>query len=187
MRKRTKWLVAATALIAASAQAADRGEFWISPHLGLSEAKVDGRHREFGQTQKYEGWTTGISAGYRAPFGLVIELGTSATGELFFGWATGGEIRENYAAVGYDLEFAKDWHFRPKIGLTDWELQAGELEDLVDDNGELTESRDGEALYLELGIARKVSDHIAVGFMLRAADVDFGSARSASINFNWTF
>lgn len=187
MRKCTQWLVATAALIAVSAQAADHGEFRISPFLGFAQTKVDGRHAEFGQTRKYEGWTAGISAGYRTTFGLLVEAGTSASGDLFVGWATGGELRELYAAAGYDFEFAKDWHFTPKIGWTSWDLKAGELEDLVDGAGQLTRKLDGEDVYLELAIARRLGRHVDVGLSLREADVNFGSARSATFTFAWSF
>jgi hypothetical protein len=187
MRRNIKWSAAAAAFLAVSAEAADRGNFWVAPHLGFAQARVAGQNLEFGQTEKFEGWTAGISAGYRTHFGLLAELGTSASGDLFIGWATGGELRETYAAVGYDVEFARDWHFIPKVGLTDWELKAGEFEELVDEQGNLTESLDGQDVYLELGIGREFGEHMAVGFALREADVSFGRARSAAIRFTWNF
>jgi hypothetical protein len=187
MGKDINWLVVTAGLIAASANAADRGQFRVTPYLGLAHAKVDGRHLEFGQTTRYEGWTAGISASYRTSFDLVFEFGTSATGEPIFGWATGGEIRETYAAVGYDIRFADDWHFTPKIGMTSWELQAGELEDLVNESGELRDSLDGEDVYLELAIAREFNSHLSMGLSYKEANVGFGSSRSAAISLSWGF
>jgi hypothetical protein len=187
MEKSIKWLVVAAAFIAASANAADPGQFRVTPYLGFANAKVEGRHLEFGETQKYEGWTAGISAGYRTSFGLVFELGTSASGEPILGWATGGELRETYGAVGYDIRFADDWHFTPKIGMTSWKLKAGELEELVDNSGQLRDSLNGEDVYLELAIAREFNSHLSMGLSYKEANVDFGSARSAAFSLSWGF
>jgi len=185
MAKNTKWLAAAAALMAVSANAADRGQFRLTPFVGLANEKVDGSHLEFGETRKYEGWTVGISAGYRSTFGLVVEVGTSASGEPSLGWATGGELRETYGAVGYDFKLAHDWHFTPKIGVTGWKLQAGALEGLVDD-GRLRDEIDGEGVYLELAIGHEFNSHVALGCSYKELNVDFGSARSAALTFTWS-
>src|SRR5688572_19567687 len=118
MGKNIEWSVVAAAALAVSAQAAQagNGEFRISPFLGLAGTEVDGRYQEFGQAFEYDGYTVGISAAWRAPFGLVTEIGTSASGDPFFGWATGGELREVYAAVGYDFDVAENWRITPKLG-----------------------------------------------------------------------
>jgi hypothetical protein len=127
-----------------------------------------------------------LSVGYRAPFGLVAEIGTSASGEPIFGWASGGELRERYGAVGYDIGFGKGWHFVPKIGLTKWRLDAGELQDLVDESGEVQESLHGSDPYIELSLTRTFNPHVAIGFTLKEADVEFGEARSAAFRFVWS-
>jgi hypothetical protein len=190
MGKNIRWPVVAAAALAASAQAVQAGnggEFRISPFLGLAGTEVDGRYQEFGRTFEYDGYTVGISAAWRAPFGLVAEAGTSASGDPYFGWATGGELREVYAAVGYDFDVAEDWRITPKLGWTSWELKAGEIEDLVDDRGEETDSIDGEDPFVELVVARRFGEHIAIGLALRAADVEFGKSRSAAFTLSWTF
>ena len=101
MDKKTKWSGAAVvALIAGAANAGDHGEFQITPYLGHANVKVDGQYLERGSSESYTQWLVGISAGYRAPFGLVVEIGTAAAGEPILGWAVGGEVRETYGAVG---------------------------------------------------------------------------------------
>jgi hypothetical protein len=93
MDRNTKWSgVAVAALIAGAANGGDRGQFQITPYLGNARVKVDGAHREFGESQTYDQWIAGISAAYRAPFGLVFEIGRADTGEPIFGWFTGGEV-----------------------------------------------------------------------------------------------
>ena len=126
MDRKTKWSgVAVAALIAGAANGGDRGQFQITPYLGNARVRVDGAHLEFGDSQTYDQWIAGISAAYRAPFGLVVEIGTAATGEPMFGWATGGEVRETYGAVGYDFELGRGWYLAPKLGLTSWASRAG--------------------------------------------------------------
>jgi hypothetical protein len=190
MEKNIRWSVVAAAALGASAQAvqaANGGELRISPFLGLAGTEVDGRYQQFGQAFEYDGYTVGISAAYRAPFGWVAEIGTSASGDPFFGWATGGELREVYAAVGYDFDVAANWRITPKLGWTSWELKAGEIEDLVDERGEHAESIDGEDPFVELVIAREFGEHIAIGLAVRATDVEFGKSRSAAFTLSWTF
>ena len=182
-----KWSGAAAVLMAAAAHAEDKGQFQVTPYLGFSNVEVKGRHLEFGDSQGYDGWTIGLSAGYRTSFGLVAEIGTSASGDLFVGWVTGGELREDYLAAGYDLEFGDGWHFTPKAGVTRWTLKAGELEDLVDDSGELRDELDGTDLFGELGLTRDLGSHAAIGISVRGVGADFGSAVSAAFRFTWGF
>ena len=76
MDKKTKWSAATVvALIAGAANAGDRGQFQITPYLGHASVKVDGQYLERGSSESYTQWLVGISAGYRAPFGLVVEIG----------------------------------------------------------------------------------------------------------------
>jgi Outer membrane protein beta-barrel domain len=187
MKKRMMWLSAtALALMAARAGAGDNGQFRVMPSLGFAHVKVDGQHLEFGETTGYDGWAAGISAGYRAPFGLVVELGMSAYGEPIFGWATGGELRERYGAVGYDFEFGDGWHVTPKVGLTSWRLKGGELEDLIDDAGELRDELDDDDVHFELSLAKEFNPHVGIGLSFKQTNVDFGSARSVTCAFIWT-
>ncbi len=76
MDKKTKWSgVAVAALIAGAANAGDHGQFQITPYLGHAQVRVDGQYLEFGASETIDQWIAGISAGYRAPFGLVVEIG----------------------------------------------------------------------------------------------------------------
>jgi hypothetical protein len=61
---------------------------------------VDGTYLEFGDSETFDQWIAGISAGYRAPFGLVVEIGTAATGETDVRLGQGGEVRETYGRSG---------------------------------------------------------------------------------------
>lgn len=174
------------AFTAGAASAADRGEFQLTPYLGISRIKIDGRNQEFGETERFKGSNIGITAGYRAPFGLLAEIGRSASGNPLFGWLEGGEMRERYGALGFDIGFGKVWHFIPKIGVTKWQLDAAAFEDLVDDSGELTKSLEGSDPYFELTLTRSYNPHVAIGLSLRSADVEFGDARSAAFRFIWS-
>jgi hypothetical protein len=187
MDKKTKWSGAAVvALVAGAAHAGDRGQFQLTPYLGHANVNVEGRYLEFGASETYTQWLVGISAGYRAPFGLVVEIGTAAAGEPILGWAVGGEVRETYGAVGYDFELGRGWNITPKLGLTSWELQGGDLEDVVDGNGELRDAIDGDDAFLELAVTKHFSSHVGIGFSLRHAEVDFGSVSSAAFRFVWS-
>jgi len=116
----------------------------------------------------------------------VVEIGTAASGEPLFGWAVGGEVRETYGAVGYDFELGRGWNITPKLGLTNWELQSGELEDVVDGSGELQDRIDGEDAFLEIAVTKHFNSHVGIGFSLRHAEVEFGSVSSAAFRFVWS-
>lgn len=187
MDRKTKWSCAAVVvLIAGAANGGDRGQFQISPYLGNARVKVDGAHLEFGENQTYDQWIAGISAAYRAPFGLVVEIGTAATGEPMFGWATGGEVRETYGAVGYDFDLGRGWYLAPKLGLTSWRLKGGEFEDVIDGSGELRDSIDGEDAYLELSATKHFNPHVGIGISIRHAEFEFGQATSLAFKFVWS-
>lgn len=187
MDKKTKWSgVAVVALIAGAANAGDRGQFQIAPYLGHANVKVDGRYLEFGNNESFDQWLAGIAAAYRAPFGLIVEIGTAATGEPIFGWATGGEVRETYGAVGYDFELGRGWYLAPKLGLTSWRLKGGDFEDVVAGNGELRDSIDGEDAYLEVAATRYFNSHVGIGITLRHAEFEFGQATSLAFKFVWS-
>jgi len=187
MKSKTKWAgVAVVALAAGGATAGDRGQFQITPYVGHAQVRVDGKYLEFGDNETIDQWIAGISAGYRAPFGLVVEIGTAATGEPMFGWAVGREVRETYGAVGYDFELGRGWHVTPKLGLTSWHLHGGELEDVVDGSGELRDSIDGEDAYLEIAVTKHFNSHVGIGFSLRHAELEIGQLSSAAFRFVWS-
>lgn len=187
MDKKTKWSAAAVAaLIAGGANAGDRGQFQITPYVGHANVRVDGQYLEFGDRQSYSQWVAGITAGYRAPFGLVVEIGMAASGEPLFGWVVGGELRETYGAVGYDFELGRGWNITPKLGLTNWELQGGQREDVVDGSGQLQDRIDGEDAFLEIAVTRHFNSHVGIGFSLRHAEVEFGSVSSGAFRFVWS-
>ena len=187
MDKKTKWSGAAVvALIAGAANAGDRGQFQITPYLGHASVKVDGQYLERGSSESYTQWLVGISAGYRAPFGLVVEIGTAAAGEPILGWAVGGEVRETYGAVGFDFELGRGWNITPKLGVTSWELQGGDLEDVVDDSGELRDAIDGEDAFLEVAVTRHFNSHVGIGISLRHAKSNSAGSSSAAFRFVWS-
>ncbi len=187
-KKNTAAIAAITMLIAGIAHAGDgdRGQFQLTPYVGHAQVRIDGQYLEFGDSETFDQWIAGISAGYRAPFGLVAELGTAASGEPMFGWAVGGEVRETYVAVGWDFELGRGWNITPKLGFTNWELQGGDLEDVVDGSGQLRDRIDGEDAYLEVAVTKHLNSHVGLGFSLRHAEVEFGQVSSAAFRFVWS-
>lgn len=173
------------ALAAGIAHAGDGGEFQVTPSLGYAHVRVEGRHLEFGESTNYEGLGVGLTTGYRAPFGLVVELGLSSSGNPAIGWATGGELRELCFAAGYDFKFGKGWHVTPKLGLTSWKLESGALESLVDSAGREQDSLDGDDPFVEVGLARELNPHIELGVSVRHAETSFGNAGSVAVTFTW--
>lgn len=187
MDKKITWAGAAVAaLVMASAQAGDRGQFQLTPYVGHAKVKVEGQYLEFGASETFDQWIAGISAGYRAPFGLVAEIGVAASGEPLFGWAVGGDVRETYIALGYDFDVGRGWHVTPKLGWTNWELQGGDLEDVVDGSGAQQDRIDGEDAHLEIAVTKQFNDHVGIGFSLRHAEVEFGQVSSAAFRFVWS-
>jgi hypothetical protein len=188
MEKGTKWLsAAALALVAGVANATDSGQFRVTPYVGHSRVNVEGEYLESGTGETMDQWIVGISAGYRAPFGLLVEIGIAASGEPVFGWLGAGDVRETYVAAGFDFDLGNDWHLSPKLGMTNWELQGGELQDVVDESGELRDSIDGKDAYLELAVTKYFNSHVGIGFSLRHSEVEFGEVNSAAFNFVWAF
>ena len=94
MHKKTKAALAVAALIAGASQAGDRGQFEITPYVGHAQVRIDGQYLEFGDSETFDQWIAGISAGYRAPFAP----GSSFTvTQGFHGTATHASPSNEYA------------------------------------------------------------------------------------------
>ena len=70
--------------------------------------------------------------------------------------------------MGYDFELGRGWNITPKLGLTSWELQGGDLEDVVDGEGELRDAIDGEDVFLDVAVTKHFNSHVGIGFSLQA-------------------
>jgi hypothetical protein len=187
MGKSTKWLVAIAALMTTPVIAGEKGEFQVTPFLGSAHLRVDAAHVEEGRTRRMDALLAGLNLGYRAPFGLTVELGRSdASHKDLIWWFTDGlSLRQYYGALGYQFEAGK-WRFTPKVGRSRWRLHASNF-DLLDGAGEDLERLRGYDNFVEASAARRLGQSMAMGVTLRALEADFGRSGDAALTFTWTF
>src|SRR4051794_8489785 len=113
---KAKWLVAvAGCLLAGGAWADGRSEMQITPILGYSHLRIDGPYLESGVTNRLDQLLAGANLGVLTPFNVVIEAGTArAVHEDWFS-SNDFDFDTDYAAIGYQLDFADGWRFVPKV------------------------------------------------------------------------
>jgi len=187
---RGKWLVAALAGLAAGAASADdRGmEFLVTPSLGFTSIGVDGGRLDDGITRDMDQITFGLTLGARLPMGLQFEAGKSfAESEVMFDWFTENfAFKQYFALVGYSFEFAEAWRLTPKLGYSDWELRADNL-DFEDAGGNEREKLRGGDWMFGLEVAREFGNHFALGLSLQGVDVPYGDTYSITVTTGLRF
>ena len=185
--KTCKWLVAIAVLMTTPVIAEQKGEVQFTPFLGSAHLRVDAARVEAGTSRRMDALLVGFTLGWRAPFGMILELGKSdAIHQDLIWWFTDGlSFRQYYGAAGYQFA-AGDWRFTPKIGRSRWRLHAHNF-DLLDGAGDEQEKLRGYDNFIEASVSRHISDSMAVGVTLRALETDFGRYGDAALTFSWTF
>jgi hypothetical protein len=184
------------ALAAASAQAqeavapprAERPMIYVAPSTGLAHLRVDrGLMYQQDDTVKVDAVEIGVALGFRAPLGLMLEVGRSAA--VHANWLDDHgdlELRHTYGAVGWRLRAGESWYFTPKIGRASWELESSHRW-LFDDSGERHYEIGGWQNFWELGLAHDLNRHISLGLNFRDVNQDFGHARSLTFVASFAF
>jgi hypothetical protein len=183
-----KWLVVALGgLFAGNAFAENRSEMQITPFAGYSHLRIDGVNLREGETARVDLATGGASLGFLTPFGLVIEAGTSfGFHEDIFENDGDFSLDQDYAAVGYQFDFADGWRFVPKVGRAKWKLVSDDR-DLVDSLGARHETVRGYDNFYEASLMRHVSKSIALGVNFKDIDTQFGHNRSGTFVVTFGF
>ncbi|HTU66906.1 MAG TPA: hypothetical protein VMF52_13230 [Steroidobacteraceae bacterium] len=188
----SKWLVVAAALLAAgtwtdAARAENRAELQITPYVGYAHVRVDSPYLRDGQTDRFDMAMGGATVGFLTPFGLVIEAGGSfGFHEEIFSNDTDLGLDQDYAAIGYQIDFADGWRFVPKVGRVKWKLESDDR-DLLDLGGVRHETLRGYDNFYEASLMHHVSRSIAMGLNFRDIDTQFGHDRSGAFVVTFGF
>ena len=173
------------ALTTGSAFAAEKTEFQISPRVGRGELKLDQFKNVDDDLYEQDTAGAGVSFGVLTRVGLLVEIGTETFGNWdLFNADDEFELRQYYAALGYQFELGEGWRLVPKVGRTKWKLSSDEGWLFHDDDVDSDIAR-GYEHFWEIGFGKRVNDVMTLGAALRSADFDFG--RAGSVSFVMTF
>jgi hypothetical protein len=187
-----QWLVAlmlgsAACLAANGARADTRSEMQITPYAGYSHLRIDGDFLRSGESDRFDLAMGGVTVGFLTPINVVIEAGTAfGFHEDILSNDDDIGLDQDYAAIGYQLDFADGWRFVPKVGRLKWKLQSDDR-DLVDSLGLRHENLRGYDNFYEASIMRHVSRSIALGFNFKDVDTEFGHNRSGAFVVTFGF
>jgi hypothetical protein len=185
MRKLSVALAMLCALTTGSAMAAEKTEFQISPRVGRGELKLDQFKNVDDDLAEQDTAGAGVSFGVLTPVGLLVEIGTESFGNWdWFNADDEFELRQYYAALGYQFELGEGWRLVPKVGRSKWKLTSDEGWLVHDDDVDEEVAR-GYEYFWELGFGKRVNDVMTLGASVRSGDFDFGSA--GSVSFVMTF
>ena len=190
---KSQWLVAgllAFGASAAQAQAQERGSVYIAPYVGYSHLRIDaGRVFEEPETLRFDALHFGATLGYRAPFGLIVEVGRSDAlhADLnFFDGSDAFTLTQTYGAIGWQVEFADGWHMTPRVGRGRWVLGSDDRV-LIDGAGERHHEIRGWDNFWEVGLMRDVSSVISMGINFKDVDQEFGHTRTGEFSVRFRF
>jgi hypothetical protein len=186
---KAQWLVVASLAFGASAAGAqEMGSVYIMPYVGSSHLRIDsGRVYNEAETFRIDSLKLGATLGYRAPFGLVIEVGRSNSVHAnLFDEHGDYELTEAYGAVGWQFEFADGWHIAPRIGRERWDLNSDHRV-LLDDTGERHYGVDGWDNFWEVALMREVNSVFSLGVNFKDVDEEFGHARAGEVFARFRF
>ena len=184
---RTMWLVTVAGLLVAGAAAAEnRTEMQITPMVGYSHLRIDGDWLESGTTNRLDQLLWGATLGVKAPFNLVVEIGTAnAVHEDWFS-SNDFDLDMDFATIGYQADFGNGWRFVPKVGRMKWKLYSDD-EHLVDRLGDPHKAIRGYDNYFEASLMRHLSESITLGVNFKDVDTEFGHSRSGALVVTFGF
>jgi hypothetical protein len=184
-----KWLVVAlVGLAAGNAFAENRTEMQISPYAGYSHLRIDGANLLEGESKRLDQAMGGVTVGFLTPFNVVIEAGTNFAfhEDIFDSNDDDFGLDQDYAAIGYQFDFADGWRFVPKVGRLKWKLTSDDR-DLVDSLGERHETLRGYDNFYEASLMRHLSKSIALGVNFRDIETQYGHSRSGALLVTFGF
>ena len=186
---KAKWLVAGLlACGAGAAQAQESGSVYIAPFVGYSHLRIDnGRVFDETETLRFDALHVGATFGYRAPFGLIVEVGRSdAIHADIFQDNVFYSLKQTYGAIGWQVPFADGWHITPRVGRGRWVLGADDRL-LLDNAGERHHEVTGWDNFWEVGLLRDVGSVASMGINFKDVDQEFGHTRIGEFTVRFRF
>ena len=184
------WLAAlgVCTLVGSLAQADDKGSVYITPTVGYNHLRID-RGRVFDQpeTIHFDSLEYGPAIGYRAPFGLIVEVGhTDAIHANIFNNQDDFYLAQTFGSVGWEMEFADGWHIQPRVGRGRWALSSDHRV-LLDAAGERHHEIKGWDNFWGVSLIREVSKTFSLGVNFKDVDQEFGHSRAAEFMVRFQF
>ena len=184
---KSKWLVAGTLALGATAAFADGSTFQITPFASESHLSVDHSIMRDGGNKRVENLEVGARVGLRVPGGFLIEAGGAASpGELITNWFKDVTMNHAEVAIGYQLDTPSGFRFVPKVGRMRWELD-GEGKAFVNSAGEFHRNYVGYDYFYEAAFMYNVKPKVALGLVARSVDSDLIDARQVSFAVTMSF
>ena len=184
---KAKWLaVVAGCLVTGVASAEGRSEMQITPMLGYSHLRIDGAWLDSAETKRLDQLAWGASLGVKTPFNVVVEIGTQSAIHQDWFSSNDFDLKTDFAALGYQLDFGNGWRFVPKVGRMKWKLYSDD-EHLVDLAGDSHKTLRGYDNYSEASLSRHLSESIVLGVNFKDVDTEFGHSRSAALAVTFGF
>ena len=189
---KSKWLAVAIAasLVVSAAQAdtENRGKMYITPFAGYNHLRIDsGRVFDEADTIRFDSLQWGATVGYKAPFGLVVEVGRSdAIHADIFDEHGDYRLTQTFGAVGWQVDFADGWHITPRVGRGRWEL-ASDHRVLLDGAGARHYEVNGWDNFWEVGLMRQLNETVSLGVNFKDVDQEFGHSRTGEFMVRFAF
>jgi len=182
------WLVAVASLVTAVAQADEQGKVYIAPFVGSTHLRIDaGRVYGESDTIRFDSLALGVAAGFRAPFGLIVEVGhSSSTHANIFDDHGDYELTEGYGSVGWAFPLSDVWRLTPRVGRGNWDLSSNHRV-LLDGAGERHRTVSGWANFWGVSLSRDLNSVISMGIDFKDVDEEFGHARSGTFMVSFRF
>lgn len=156
------------------------GELQLAPRGGGGDIDIKPQFRGPNIRSDADTFVGGFSAGLRAPFGFLIEVGHEAAVEFdLFDAFDSYDFSQVYVGVGYQFELGEGWRFVPKYERSRWKLHSEEGA-FANPGPEDSDTFRGYEHIWELNLSRRVSDTVALGVSHRQGDYLFGRARSTT-------
>jgi hypothetical protein len=186
---KSQWLVAVSlALVASAALAEDKGSVYIAPYAGGTHLRIDsGRVYNEAETIRFDSLQVGFTLGYRAPFGMLVEVGRSnAIHADIFDEHGDYELTQSYGAIGWQFAFADGWHIAPRVGRGRWEL-GSDHRVLLDGAGVRHYEVQGWDNFWEVALMRDVNSVMSLGVNFKDVDQEFGHSRTGEFLARFRF
>lgn len=174
--------------ILCSAGVAAEGKFYITPQLSVTRIDIDEDFLVLGLDEDASLLGANITAGYRAPFNLIIEIGGSyaENPEAFGSTFDNYELSELRAAMGFSIPIGDSFRLVPKAGRYRWRLRTEEGQ-FANPGSELKTTAENTDDYYQLDAEIMFSRMVGMDFSMLYSDSEFGSVRSFRIGVQIEF
>lgn len=160
---------------------AAESEFRIGPRIGTGEIRID--QGEVIGTQVVDDdvdediFGIGGTFEYKAPFGLVLEVGGfhSGTSQLFN--SDDYQLREYFGSVGFQIDLPHGFSITPRVGRSRWKLVSDDDWFFDDNDDDDNPSLRGYQNYWEVSAMKRINPHLSLGVSHRDNHYDFGQMR----------